>query len=165
MALAHKAALRPHALMESVLSVEGSQLYRQSAFNKKQVAYKEQHWATKDVSPSEIASVRRNAAAQWKTHFGLKSVKWPKMKWNLQFRGKKQLKNKKTNCSISLWGSVHQLHSTTPSRWASFWLLANNPYMLASFTTNCCKHIFIKWGRFKNIKYWKLKLFYLFVCQ
>lgn len=43
--------------MDSVLSVEGSQIYRQSAFNKKQVACKVQRSATKDMSPSEIVAV------------------------------------------------------------------------------------------------------------
>lgn len=42
MALAHRAAPRPRGLMDSVLSAEGSQIYRQSAFNKKQVACREQ---------------------------------------------------------------------------------------------------------------------------
>lgn len=66
--------------MDWVLSVKGSQIYRQSAFNKKQVACKEQYWATKDKSPSEIAHVQREAAARWKTHFVLKSVTLLKMK-------------------------------------------------------------------------------------
>ncbi len=41
--------------MDSVLSVEGSQIYRQSAFNKKQVARKVHRWATKDVNTSKTA--------------------------------------------------------------------------------------------------------------
>ncbi|KAI3366138.1 hypothetical protein L3Q82_009958 [Scortum barcoo] len=43
-------------LMDSVLSVEGSQIYRQSAFNKKQVAHKVHRKATKDVNTSKTAS-------------------------------------------------------------------------------------------------------------
>lgn len=45
-------------LMDSVLSVEGSQIYRQSAFNKKQVACKVHCRATKDVNASETAGIR-----------------------------------------------------------------------------------------------------------
>lgn len=42
--------------MDSVLSVEGSKIYRQSAFNKKQVARKVHRRAQKDVNTSKSAS-------------------------------------------------------------------------------------------------------------
>lgn len=44
--------------MDSVLSVEGSQIYWQSAFNKKQVARKVHCRATKDVNTAKTASIR-----------------------------------------------------------------------------------------------------------
>lgn len=41
------------SLMDSVLSVKGSQIYRQRAFNKKQVAHRQHGRATKDVNTCE----------------------------------------------------------------------------------------------------------------
>lgn len=58
MALAYRVAPWLCGLMDSVLSVEGSQIYRQSAFNKKQVACKVHCRATKDVNTSETTSIR-----------------------------------------------------------------------------------------------------------
>ncbi len=58
MALAYRVAPWLCGLMDSVLSVEGSQIYRQSAFNKKQVARKVHCRATKDVNTSKTASTR-----------------------------------------------------------------------------------------------------------
>lgn len=58
MALAYRVAPWLCGLMDSVLSVEGSQIYRQSAFNKKQVARKVHCRATKDVNTSKTAGAR-----------------------------------------------------------------------------------------------------------
>lgn len=56
MALVHRVAPWLCGLMDSVLSVKGSQIYRQSAFNKKQVARKVHCRATKGCKYIETVS-------------------------------------------------------------------------------------------------------------